>query len=214
MVTSRATLTPATDTAPAVVSVPAADPSGAHWCVRFAGSRSVTACMEPFRANVTSFIAALRAAGASVTVSATYRPPQRAYLMHWSWMIVNIGIDPRTIPKMAGVNIRWDHVDAAGVYAAADSLAGAQGMVDGYDMQNLMTAPALNSRHTVGAAIDMSISWVDTLTVKDAGGNTENITGQPRNGMNVRLAAIGASYGVIKYNGSGTDRPHWSDTGR
>lgn len=31
--------------------------------------------------------------------------------------------------------------------------------------------------------------------------------------MNADLATVGAIYAVIKYSGSGTDRPHWSDTG-
>lgn len=149
-----------------------------------------------------------------MTISATFRPPQRAYLMHWSWMIVNRGTDPRTVPAMTGVNIQWAHVDSAAAYSAANSLTGAQDMVDGYEMQNLTIPPALNSRHTAGAAIDMSISWTGTLTINDASGNATAITTEPRTGMNADLATVGASYAVIKYSGSGTDRPHWSDTGR
>jgi hypothetical protein len=129
-------------------------------------------------------------------------------------MIVNQGTDPRTVPAMAGVIIRWAHVDANGAYSPADSLKGAQDMVNGYQMQNLTTAPALNSRHTAGAAIDMSISWTGTLNISNTSGTATAITTQPRTGMNADLATVGATYSVIKYNGSGTDRPHWSDTGR
>ena len=214
MATAQAALTPTTNTAPAVVSIPAADPSGAHWCARFPGSAQVSDCVDPFKANITSFLAALNTAGASVTISATYRPPQRAYLMHWSWMIVFSNADPRTIPAMAGVNIHWDHLDAAGAYLAAGSLSAAQDMVNGYSMQNLNTAPALDSRHIRRSAIDMSLSWNGTLSIVDATGTTVAITATPRSGMNADLATVGTTFGAIKYNGSGVDRPHWSDTGR
>jgi hypothetical protein len=31
--------------------------------------------------------------------------------------------------------------------------------------------------------------------------------------MNAVLATVGATYGVIKFVGGGTDKPHWSDNG-
>lgn len=34
-----------------------------------------------------------------------------------------------------------------------------------------------------------------------------------RTGLNQNLHRVGASYGVIKYNRSGRDDPHWSDNG-
>jgi hypothetical protein len=36
----------------------------------------------------------------------------------------------------------------------------------------------------------------------------------PRTGMNAKLIAIGASYGVKKFIGGARDKPHWSATGR
>lgn len=210
----RAVLTPVTDAAPAVVRVSTTEPSGPYWCMRFPGSRSIEDCSEPFRAHVSSFIAALRFAGATVIVSSTYRPAQRAHLMHWSWKIVRGGVDPRMVPAMAGVDIKWNHASAAGAYDAEKSRAGALAMVNGYGLQKLTVAPSLNSRHIAGAAVDMSISWVRDLNIADSAGRFVRITSGPRTGMNAELAIIGATYGVIKYNGSGNDEPHWSDTGR
>lgn len=55
--------------------------SGRQWVSRFMPSRNVSDLREPFRTNVTSFLAALRAAGVTVTINTTLRPPQRSYLM-------------------------------------------------------------------------------------------------------------------------------------
>jgi hypothetical protein len=94
---------------------------------------------------------ALADAGANVTIAATFRPPERAYLMHFAWEIAHGNISPRDVPAMAGVAIEWVHSNAAASRAAA------QEMVDGYGMAFIA---ALRSRHTEGRAIDMSISWV------------------------------------------------------
>jgi hypothetical protein len=169
--------------------------------------------VEPFKANLTAFIAALTAAGAAVSVAATLRPAQRAYLMHWCWSIVNANADPRTTPAMAGVNIAWVHTDSNGVYDAAASIAGAKAMVNAYGMQNLNTAPALNSKHISGLAVDMSIIWAGDLSINNKSGMAVVITSSPRTGMNADLHAVGATYGVIKYVGGSADVPHWSDNG-
>jgi hypothetical protein len=191
MATAQAQLTPTANTSPATVSVPTRELSGAQWVARFPGSNQVSDCAAPFAANLQSFISAMQAGGATVTVSATYRPPERAYLMHWAYMIVNEDQDPRTVPAMAGVNIKWDHTAADGTYSSTASVNAAQAMVNGYGMQSLNTPPALSSRHTMRFAVDMSISWAGDLTINKADG----------------------TYSVIKYVGGNADKPHWSDTG-
>jgi hypothetical protein len=153
------------------------------------------------------FVSALRAAGANVTISATFRPVERAYLMHWSWMIVKRDADTRAIPTMSGVAIVWTHPDVQASKAAA------QEMVTGYGIGNLGIPPALNSKHTAGLAVDMSISWSGTLSIMNNAGLIISIVSSPQSGTNDDLADVGANFGVIKYNGSGVDRPHWSDTG-
>lgn len=206
MTTAVATLTPASNQTPAVANI-TNELSGAQWVSRFPGSASTSDLSGQFRSSVEAFIAALTQAGASVIVSATLRPPERAYLMHWSWKIVN-GASPSSVPGMAGVDIEWVHPTSTA------SVPAAQAMVNAFGMGSLGVAPALNSRHTQGSAIDMSISWRGDLSIVKANGTTEVISSSPRTGMNPTLHAVGAGYGVIKYQGSGLDRPHWSTDGR
>jgi len=189
------------------------EPSGAEWVLRFPGSSSLRDLRTPFRDKVEAFVDALRAAGATVSISATYRPPKRAYLMHWSWLIVKRDLDPATIPVMDGVGINWMHDGPDKKYSRAASVAAARLMVNGMNMQTLGVAPALQSRHTLGYGIDMNIRWAGTLVIPDAGDNIVRIETFPRTGMNKQLHQVGATYGVIKYNRAGRDEPHWSDNG-
>src|SRR6266849_2022616 len=81
--------------------------SGPQWVNQFPTSASTDTLVQPFRGNVNRFIAALTAAGAQVHISATLRPPQRAYLMHYSYRIAHQGLNPQSVPAMAGVDINW-----------------------------------------------------------------------------------------------------------
>lgn len=181
--------------------------SGSSWTARFPGSNSTTELTSTFQASVDAFIAALRAANATVNISATYRPPERAYLMHHAWRIANDGFDPAAVPPFTGVEIAWLHRDATGNPDLAASRSASQDMVNSFSMAFIA---ALTSRHTQRRAIDMSISWTGTLTIADATGASVSITSSPRNGNNPDLHAIGASYGVYKLV---NDPPHWSDDG-
>ncbi len=205
MTTAVATLTPTSNQTPVVANI-TDELSGAQWVSRFPGSASTSDLTGQFRSSVENFIAALTQAGASVIISATLRPVERAYLMHWSWKITN-GTTPNSVPGMAGVDIEWVHPNNNA------SIQAAQAMVNAFGMGSLGVAPALNSRHTQGSAIDMSISWSGNLSIVKANGTTEVISSSPRTGMNSTLHAVGASYGVTKYQGSGVDRPHWSTDG-
>jgi hypothetical protein len=185
----------------------APEPSGAAWVTRFPGSRSTADLGVDFKPSVEAFLAALAAAGATVRIAATYRPPERAYLMHHAWNIAKLGMSPQSVPPMLGVNIQWAHKDASGRVDLAASRRGAREMVEKYGMAH---RAALRSRHTERRAIDMGITWTGTLNVKTANGQTVAV-GTPRNGNDNRdLHAIGRSYGVIKLV---TDPPHWSEDG-
>ncbi|MCG2586791.1 hypothetical protein [Massilia sp. TS11] len=188
--------------------------SGEAWVARWPGSSALDDLAPGFRAAARAFLAALQAAGVQVLVSATYRPPERAWLMHWSYAIVRLRQDPRTVPARAGVPIDWVHHDEAGAYSWARSFMAARAMVRGYDIVDLDTAPAIDSRHTAGCAIDMSLAWHGDLLLRDAGGRAVRVVGAPRDGMHPRLAEVGRSYGLIKFSGGAADRPHWSDNGR
>lgn len=209
----RHRLTPVHDDWAIVLEVPR-QLSGATWVDRFPTSTSTDDLASPFREGASGFIAAMRSAGATVTISATLRPPERAFLMHWSWRIINDDVDPRDVPEHEQVNIRWDHADANGAYDSRASIAAARAMINAYGMQNLRTAPALNSRHIEGNAIDISVAWQRILDIQNADGTTTSITTEPRTVMNTQLRAVGATYGVIKYRGGDRDKPHWSNDGR
>jgi hypothetical protein len=187
--------------------------SGIRWVDRYRGSSSLKDLRGSFRDRAEAFVDALRAAGATVTISATYRPPQRAYLMHWAWLIVKRNLDPATVPPMVGVDINWVHEDAEGNYSRQLSVGAAQAMVSGFAIERLGIAPSLQSRHTLGYGIDMDISWNGTLSIPDADGNIIQIRTLPRSGLNLQLRRVGESYGVVKYNRAGRDEPHWSDNG-
>ena len=181
--------------------------SGFPWVARFPGSTSVNDLEEVFRSAVNRFTEALRTAGATLSVTSTYRPPERAYLMHWSWMIVKQNQDPQTIPAMAGVDIQWWHGNLPA------SRVGAQDMVTGYGIDGLDVAPALVSRHTKREAIDLAVTWSGTLKVKRADGTEANITSTPRDSTNADLIAVGATYDVIHFLTPAQDKNHWSIDG-
>lgn len=183
-------------------------PSGPQWTNQFHASSSTDDLVEPFRGSVNSFLAALRSAGATVNIAETLRPPQRVYLMHYSYCIAREALDPSTVPAMAGVDIQWVHTDAQGNPDLPASKAAAEQMVRAY---GIVFKPALTSRHTEGRAIDMHISWQGNLTIANAAGGQTAITTQPCTGSeNADLQAVGAAYGVHKL---ATDPPHWSADG-
>ncbi len=182
--------------------------SGPQWVARFPTSRNTADLTPAFQLAVNRFIAALRAAGANIIISATYRPVERAFLMHYSFRIAREGFDPNNVPQQAGIEICWLHRDNNGNPNLGDSRAAAEQMVQAY---NIVHRPALVSRHTQRRAIDMTITWAGDLAITDGNGIVVNINSLPRNGANnADLHAVGASYGVIKLVG---DAPHWSDDG-
>lgn len=154
-----------------------------------------------FSKAVTRFIAAIEAAGGSVTISATYRPPERAYLMHYAWAIAKEGASPTSIAAKAGVHIDWAHLDAKGRSDQKAAVKAALAMVNGYGMAH---SAVLVSRHTEKRAIDMTISGVVGKSVSDANGKAMAIKSLKD------LNPVGKSYGVVKLV---SDAPHWSDDG-
>jgi hypothetical protein len=175
--------------------------SGAQWCARFPGSNEIADLIKSFRDKAAAFISAMESAGAKVMISATLRPPERAYLMHWCCMVADSGQDPAKIPKMANVNIQWAHPTLAESKAAARAMKSTYGIA---------FPAALASRHTQGRAVDMTIRWKDTLSIRDFTGTLRKIASPPRTGSNTDLIKVGVTFGVIKLV---TDPPHWSDDG-
>ncbi|MBX3578862.1 MAG: glycoside hydrolase family 19 protein [Rhizobiaceae bacterium] len=176
--------------------------SGPQWVARFPTSRLIEDLAQPFAGAMSGFVGALRAAGATVHVSATYRPRERAYLMHWAWQIAKLGYEPANVPPMPGVNVVWTHSTLAKSKKAARDMVAAYGIVH---------KPALNSRHTEKLAVDMTVSWGGDLRIRRSDGTNATIASQPRNGGNQELWRVGAGYGAIKLP---SDPPHWSNDGR
>ena len=181
--------------------------SGPAWVSQFPNSTDVDDLTPAFGDGVKKFIAAVRAGGATVAIANTLRPPERAYLMHFSFAIAREGLDPNSVPPRAGVDIQWVHPDAPGIPSAKASKDAAEAMVKKY---GIVFKPALNSRHTEGNAIDMTIAWTGDLVIKKADGTSVTVTSAPRDGGNGSLQKVGESYGVIKLP---TDPPHWSTDG-
>lgn len=188
------------------------EPSGAQWCSRFPGSKSIDDLQPTWRDTcLKPFLGVLTASGATINVAATYRPPERAYLMHFACLIAGYHkpggagwyqIDPKDTPFRAGVGIDWRH---GGNTEAAR--AAARAMVAGY---GIAFPAALVSRHTERLAIDMHVSWSGALTVVDNHGNIHTLTDSPHDGTNPTLAVVGSTFGVVKLR---TDPPHWSNDG-
>ena len=84
--------------------------SGASWVSQFPTSKDVEDLASPFKDDLKEFLAALSAAGATVEISATYRPKERAFLMHYAFAIARKGLNPRTgesIKVKAGKTVRF-----------------------------------------------------------------------------------------------------------
>jgi hypothetical protein len=75
--------------------------SGQLWVSKFPNSTSTDDLVDPFQSKAKKFIAALTAAGATVSVNATLRPKERAFLMHWSFRVAKENYDPEKVPEMA-----------------------------------------------------------------------------------------------------------------
>lgn len=201
-------LTTSTNTAPAIANV-CRELSGKVWCARFPGSDKTSELLPDFKQKCDDFIAAVKAAHGKVEITATYRPPERAYLMHWAHRIYRNNFNPTLVPTMPGVNIRWDHPTIAASRHAAKQMARLFGILH----LDEDTPPALNTLHTSREAIDLIISWSGTLHIANQDGSLVSVATLPRNGMNLMLKEVGRAYGLIKFMGGSRDRPHWSTTG-
>lgn len=195
--------------------------SGPQWAPKFPGSKSIADLKGDFRTHVQQFIGAMNAAGITVTVIATYRPPQRAYLMHWSYLVAYKGYLPWDVPGFfagagqAPVKICWVHTDASGLSDVAASQVAASDLAHALGIDpTLAVAPALHSRHTVGRAIDMRTTWTAAhITIVNQFGSPIPIDTTPHNGLNATLEGVGATYFVDHFYPAAADRNHWSDTG-
>jgi hypothetical protein len=127
--------------------------SGVDWCNEFKEpveeEDKLNALVEPFKTPAINFIEKLRSEGFLVNVTSTRRPPERAYLMHYAWRIVEENMAPQSVPTMNGVYIIWDHGDLAKSKRAAQEM---------FDKYKLVAKPSLTSKHIEGKAMDITIT--------------------------------------------------------
>lgn len=167
--------------------------SGPDWCNQFPTSKSLDDLIDPFKTNCKNFIEALTKAGATVVIAATYRPVERAFLMHFSALLSEGKIKASDIPKFPGIDIQWNQGNEIASIGAAKQMAKKYG---------ILYPPALASRHTERLAIDMDIHYPASITLSDG---TKITTHED-------LVVAGANFGVIKFK-YGIDPPHWSSDG-
>ncbi|BAY88154.1 MULTISPECIES: peptidoglycan-binding domain-containing protein [unclassified Tolypothrix] len=195
-------LTPALDILNGYAKIQRFCLSGAHWIDSFPTSRLIADLASPFRQRVEAFQKALIDAGCQVIVTATHRPKERAYLMHYAARINRQEIAAKFVPQMAGVNIEWEH------YTNAGSVQAAKEMVEAYGVGG--NPVSLNSRHIQRLAIDWNVTWNGKINIKDANGKTVTISDPANAALNRNLWTVGSSYGVYKLS---NDPPHWSVDG-
>lgn len=180
-------------------------PLGPAWVRQFPGSNSISDLNNDFRPKAAAFIAALRAAGATVTIAATNRPIERSYLMYNAWRLAKGAVAANAIPAYPGVNIDWTAGgNAAQARTLARSMCAAYGMNWASPRQKV--APQGRSRHNFAAAVDMNIQGYIGKRIAGPAGKPAVVV---RNWAG--LVALGAQYGVRYYPG---ENMHWSDTGR
>lgn len=105
-------------------------------------------------------------------------------------MIAKNLVFPQSVPPMVGVAIDWVHLDASDQPDIPASRSAAMQMVSAY---GIVAAPALQSRHSEGEAVDMDIAWSGDLDINNNVGTTQTITTAPRSGENPDLQSIGIS---------------------
>jgi LysM repeat protein len=182
-------------------------PSGAAWCQRFPGSKSLDSLNENFKPKAKGFIRALEAAGVKVVVRAAHRPIERSYLMYYAFQICR-GFDVTKIPAYVGINIDWAHRNADGKPNPAAAKQAAEAMCSGYSInphssKQLVGKPG-NSRHNYAAAVDMNITQYIGKLVKNKAGDEVKLNSFKD------LKELGANYGVKYFP---KENMHWSDTG-
>jgi len=176
--------------------------SGPYWADRFPTSMLIADIASPFRERVLTFQKALLKAGCKVVVTATYRPRERAFLMHYAAQIHSGNVDPESVPALDGVDIDWVH------YTPEGSLQAAQMMLDAYDIGD--NPVALKSRHTQRLAVDWEVTWKGKIRIQDGYGRVVTIGDPPNSTENQDMWKVGESFGVYKLAG---DPPHWSVDG-
>ena len=205
--------------------------SGEHWKTtadeKWSNSIKIDDLESTFKEKVRKFKKMLEDNKVTIHIASTKRPPERAYLMHYSNEIRKGNVSPSDVPSKDGVNIKWDHGDLTKSKNAADELRKAFGVG---------THAALTSRHTEGKAIDMKLDFSENeneeekhvlkYTLEEGGEITREIlwdANEARYGEKAKnksitniedreLSKAGADFGL--YRKIDSDVVHWSSDGK
>lgn len=183
------------------------DLSGKDWWhanqAKYPNSQDIDDLEPGFRSRVEDFVGSLRYAGANIVVRSTLRNATRAFLMHYSWKVAYGEIDPKDVPERGGLRIAWDHGDLETSREAAKEMVSLFGMAH---------IAALASNHIRGKAVDMNVTWKETLVLTRPAPLLTRIESRPRTGQNRELHETAATvFGVRKLV---SDPPHWSYNGK
>ncbi len=183
-------------------------PSGASWVDRFPVSEDVNDLDSGFMNDLRAFRSVLEKGGAEVEILATKVPPERAYLMHWAWRIAKEGFNPRQVPYLDGVDVRWWHGDMKSSQDAAWS------MVLGYEIDDLDTPPPQVSPYTEGQVIAMRIRWTGALTLYRDEPEEQVIDKGPNDATNPVILALAELHGLEHLlTVPDSDEVHWAMAG-
>ena len=189
--------------------------SGKEWVKEYKDKASIEDLSSPFKENVKDFLKAIDEAKkktpkAKITyhISSTRRPYKRAVLMHYCHKVVHNKISPQQAQietQKENIPINWIHTDSSGKYSEKISRAKALEMIRAY---GIAYPASLTSHHVRGNAIDITITWQSSFTIKDKAGKEHTID-TPKNGAtNLELRKVGETYGVKRTLEK--DPPHWS----
>ena len=189
--------------------------SGKEWIKEYKDKASIEDLSSPFKENVKDFLKAIDEAKketpqAKITyyISSTRRPYKRAVLMHYCHKVAYNNITPQQAQQATqkeNIPINWVHTDSSGNYSEKISREKALEMVKAY---GIAYPASLTSHHVRGNAIDITITWQSSFTIKDKTGEIHTID-IPRNGTtNPQLREVGKTYGVKRTLEK--DPPHWS----
>lgn len=193
----------------AIVEVPfvlqVLENSGPAWVARFPTGRDLNDLSAEFAPKVRDFLLALDRDGffAGKTLNdiviATYRPPERAYLMSNAWSIAREEGAPDSIElELPNVLVSWVHYTANGDVDLPASRQAAEEMVLAYDIGP--TGAVYPSRHSDGTAVDLQVTIPFSIMAPDASGNLMRIANQQD------ITRLGLSYGLKRLKESN----HWS----
>ncbi len=191
--------------------------SSENWVKKYPASDKLADLDSAFGQGVTKFVNAIEKGGASVEILSTQWPAERAYMMHFAWLIAHEEIHPQQVPPIdeidfdtnvsATLDMIWWHGNLE------DSQKAAEEMLEAFGIDELEEPPVLQSRHISGEAIDMRISWGGSLTLVTPGEEEITIESGPNDETNEELIGIAAMFGVIHYSDPEEDAVHWSVDG-